>query len=183
MPRTRFDEINCGVAQALDQLGDPWTLLIIRDALVGATRFQQFESNLGIAKNILADRLSKLVENGVLCKERLDEPGQRFEYKLTPKGRDLWILVTAMRLWGDKWIFGEANVPAMFRERGTGREVAGLVAVDPDGVPVKASELEWAPGPGWPKSVKVGDVAPWARPSLSPLSRRRKKVRASESRT
>lgn len=177
MSRTRFDEINCGVAQALDQLGDCWTLLIIRDALLGATRFQHFESNLGIAKNILSDRLAKLVENGVFSKERLDEPGQRFEYKLTPKGRDLWIVLTALRLWGDKWIFGEANVPAVFRERGTGREVAGLIAVDAEGAPVEASELEWAPGPGWPQGVNVGEIAPWASPPLSRSNWHRKKAR------
>jgi DNA-binding HxlR family transcriptional regulator len=75
------------LAQALDQLGDSWTLLIIRDALVGSTRFKEFEINLGIAKNVLSDRLSKLVENGVLEKNRLDEPGHRFEYKLTAKGQ------------------------------------------------------------------------------------------------
>jgi DNA-binding HxlR family transcriptional regulator len=183
MSRTRFNDINCGVAQALDQLGDSWTLLIIRDALMGATRFQQFESNLGIAKNVLSDRLSKLVENGVLSKERLDEPGQRFEYKLTPKGRDLWIVLTAMRLWGDKWIFGEAKVPAVFRERGRGREVAGLIAVDADGVPVQASELEWAPGPGWPKGVNVEEIAPWESPPLSRTKRNRKKARAPGSST
>jgi DNA-binding HxlR family transcriptional regulator len=183
MSRTRFDTINCGVAQALDQLGDSWTLLIIRDALVGATRFQHFESNLGIAKNILSDRLSKLVEHGVLSKERLDEPGHRFEYKLTPKGRDLWIVLTAMRLWGDKWIFGEANVPAKFREHGTGREVAGLVAVDADGVPVDASALELAPGPGWPKGAKVEEMSPWASPPLSPSTRRRRKDSAPGSKT
>jgi len=174
MSRTRFDNINCGVAQALDQLGDSWTLLIIRDALMGATRFQQFESNLGIAKNVLSDRLSKLVENGVLSKERLDEPGQRFEYELTPKGRDLWILITAMRLWSDKWVFGEAEVPVKFRERATGREVARLVAVDADGVPVDASDLESVRGPGWPKGAKVPQAVPWASPPLSPPTRHRK---------
>jgi DNA-binding HxlR family transcriptional regulator len=175
LSRTRFDKIGCGVAQALDQLGDAWTLLIIRDALVGATRFQHFESNLGIAKNVLADRLSKLVERGIFSKERLDEPGQRYEYKLTPKGRDLWILMTALRLWSDKWVFGEANVPSRFRERGTHREVAALIAVDAEGVPVEASELEWAPGPGWPKGVKVEETAPWASPPLSPPTPCRKK--------
>ena len=82
------------------------------DALLGATRFQQFESNLGIAKNVLSDRLAKLVDHGVMTKERLDEPGQRYAYRLTRKGRDLWIPITALRLWGDKWVFGEAEVPA-----------------------------------------------------------------------
>jgi DNA-binding HxlR family transcriptional regulator len=147
--------MNCGVAQALEQVGDWWTLLIIRDALFGATRFQHFEKSLGIAKNILSDRLSKLVEHEILEKHRLEEPGNRSEYRLTRKGRDLWLLLSAMRLWSDKWVFGEDQVPLKCRERGTGREVAGLVAVDADGVPVEAAELEWAAGPGWPAGESV----------------------------
>ena len=164
--------MNCGVAQALDQLGDWWTLLIVRDALLGASRFQHFESNLGIAKNVLSDRLAKLVDHGVMSRTRLDEPGQRYAYQLTAKGRDLWLVLTAMRLWGDKWIFGDENVPAKFRERSTGREVAGLVAVDADGVPVDASELEWSPGPGWPMSPSTRDTAPWAALPLKGTRRR-----------
>ncbi len=136
-------------------MGDWWTLLIVRDAFMGATRFRQFESNLGIAKNILSDRLTKLVEHGIFERERLDEPGNRYAYRLTKKGRDLWILLTAMRLWSDKWVFGDDHVPLRFRERGTGREVAGLIAVDANGVPVEASDLEWAPGPGWPEGMDV----------------------------
>ena len=173
MTRTRFNNIGCGVAQTIDQLGDSWTLLVIRDALMGATRFQQFESNLGIAKNVLSDRLSKLVENGVLSKDRLDEPGQRFEYKLTPKGRDLWIMITAMRLWSDKWVFGEAKVPVKFRERASGREVARLVAVDAEGVPVDGTDLESVRGPGWPKGAKQSQGLPWESPRLKRSVRQR----------
>lgn len=174
MTRTHFDNINCGVAQAVEQLGDGWSLLIIRDAILGATRFQQFESNLGIAKNVLSDRLSKLVEHGVFAKQRLEEPGTRFAYELTAKGRDLWIVITALRLWSDKWIFGEERVPVKFRDRTTGRAVAGLVAVDADGVPVDASKLEWTRGPGWPKRATVPRDLPWATPPLSESKRRRK---------
>lgn len=176
MSRTRFDHMNCGVAQALEQLGDWWTLLIVRDALLGATRFQQFESNLGIAKNVLTDRLAKLVDHGVMEKVRLDEPGQRYAYELTRKGRELWIPITALRLWGDRWVFGEEHVPAKFRERSTGREVAGLVAVDAEGRPLDARELELVPGPGWPERDPRGEDTPWMSPRLSGAKRRRKKT-------
>ena len=148
MSRKRFESMTCGVAQALEQVGDWWTLLIVRDAFFGLRRFSEFEESLGIAKNILSDRLQKLVDHEVLQKERLPEPGQRHAYTLTKKGRDLWLVLTAMRLWSDKWVFGPKGVPLVARERDTGREVAALLAVDARGEPIRASQLEWAPGPG-----------------------------------
>ena len=120
---------------------------------------------------MLTDRLAKLVEHGVLSKERLDEPGQRYAYTLTRKGRDLWIPITALRLWGDRWVFGEDRVPAVFRERRTGRQVAGLVAVDADGNALDASDLEIAPGPGWPHRGPTPEEEPWISPRLSPAKR------------
>ena len=148
MSRKRFESMSCGVAQALEQVGDWWTLLIVRDAFFGLRRFSEFQESLGIAKNILSDRLQKLLDHGVLEKERLPEPGQRYAYTLTKKGRDLWLVLTAMRLWSDKWVFGEQRVPLVARERETGREVAGLLAVDRHGEPIDPSQLEWVPGPG-----------------------------------
>jgi DNA-binding HxlR family transcriptional regulator len=149
MSRTRFDAMNCSVAQALEQIGDWWTLLIIRDAFLGLSRFSQFEQNLGIAKNILADRLQKLVEHEILETERVDQAGNRFEYKLTAKGRDLWLVLTALRLWSDRWVFGAGKEPLLMREHDTGRTVAALLATDADGKPLDASKLRWSPGPGW----------------------------------
>ena len=148
MSRKRFESMNCGVAQALEQVGDWWSLLIVRDAFFGLRRFAQFEASLGIAKNILSQRLQKLVEHGVLRKERRDEPGNRFDYELTRKGRDLWLVLTAMRLWSDRWVFGADRVPLVVRERDTGRRVAGLLAVDEHGDPIDPSKLEWSYGPG-----------------------------------
>jgi DNA-binding HxlR family transcriptional regulator len=139
--------MECGVAQALEQLGDWWTLLIVRDAFFGLRRFSEFQQNLGIARNILSDRLKKLVEHEVLDKQRLPEPGQRYAYTLTKKGRDLWLVLTAMRLWADKWVFEQRGAPLVARERDTGREVAALLAVDRDGAPIDPSQLEWVAGP------------------------------------
>ena len=147
MQRKRFDDMDCGVARALDQVGDAWTILIVRDAFLGKTRFSQFQESLGIARNILSDRLRRLVEHHILEKARLPEPGERYAYTLTKKGRDLWLVLTAMRLWSDEWIFGESAAPMVARERGSGREVAALLAVDRLGEPVEPSKLEWAPGP------------------------------------
>ena len=157
MSRKRFEEMNCGVAQALEQVGDWWTLLIVRDAFFDKTRFSEFQESLGIAKNILSDRLRKLVENGVLEKERLPEPGERYAYRLTKKGRDLWLVLTAMRLWSDRWVFGEDDVPLVAREQDTHREVAALLAVDHEGRPIEPGKLEWAPGPADRKRTRRRD--------------------------
>lgn len=149
MPRNRYEEMNCGVAQALDQFGDGWTVLIVRDAFFGKSRFSEFQESLGIAKNILSDRLQKLVAHEILEKSRLEEPGERYAYSLTKKGTDLWPVLTAMRLWSDKWVFGKPDVPLVARENDTRREVASLLAVDRRGNPIEPGKLEWAPGPAF----------------------------------
>jgi DNA-binding HxlR family transcriptional regulator len=161
--RKRFDSMNCGIAQALDQVGDWWTLLVVRDAFFGVTRFAQFEASLGISKNILSDRLQKLVDQEIFVRQRLDEPGHRFSYELTQKGRDLWLILTAMRLWSDRWVFGDDKIPLIVRERDSGRRVAGLLAVDENGEPLDPSKLEWVAGPG--TSSAEPDGAPTRRGS------------------
>ena len=135
--------MRCGVAQALEQVGDWWSLLIVRDASLGLRRFAEFERSLGISKNILTDRLNRLVEHGILERTRLDEPGVRFDYTLTAKGTDLWVVLTAMRLWADKWVFGEGNEPLIVRDAKTGRAVKRLLAVDEDNRPITPRHLEW----------------------------------------
>lgn len=94
--------MHCSVAQCLEVVGDWWTMLIVRDAFLGVRRFDQLQSRLGISRNILHQRLSWLVEQGVLDKVPYSEHPPRFEYRLTPKGRDLWPVLNAMRQWGDK---------------------------------------------------------------------------------
>ncbi len=148
MGRKRFGEMDCGVAQALEQVGDWWTLLIVRDAFFGARRFAEFEQNLGIAKNILSDRLQKLVQHEILSKHALDEAGHRSEYRLTKKGRDLWVVLTALRLWSDKWVFGRGNEPYVAREQDSGRTLTALQPVDAEGHPLDPRKLRPAFGPG-----------------------------------
>lgn len=95
--------MNCSVAQCLEVIGEWWSMLIIRDAFMGITRFDQFQERLGISRNILNQRLTRLVEEDVLRKVQYREHPPRFEYKLTAKGRDLWPVLTAMRQWGDAY--------------------------------------------------------------------------------
>ncbi|MEU2037195.1 winged helix-turn-helix transcriptional regulator [Nocardia niwae] len=103
MRRTSFEEMNCSLAQCLEVVGEWWTLLIVRDALFGVTRFDDFRARLGIARNVLTQRLEHLVEHGVLSREPYQDNPVRYDYRLTPKGRSLWLVVTAMRQWGDEW--------------------------------------------------------------------------------
>lgn len=103
MRRTSFEDMNCSIAQCLEAVGDWWTLLIVRDALFGVTRFDDFRTRLGIARNVLTQRLDYLVEQGVMEKEPYQDNPVRYDYKLTEKGRSLWLVVNAMRQWGDTW--------------------------------------------------------------------------------
>ncbi len=103
MQRKSFEEMNCSVAQCLEVVGEWWSMLIVRDAFLGVRRFDEFQSRLGISRNILSTRLAGLVEAGVLDKVPYQERPVRHEYRLTDKGRDLWSVLTAMRQWGDRW--------------------------------------------------------------------------------
>ena len=103
MRRTSYEDMNCSVAQCLEVVGEWWSPLILREAFLGVRRFDDFQARLGISRNVLTQRLCRLVEHGVLERIPYQEHPPRHEYHLTEKGRDLWLVVTAMRQWGDKW--------------------------------------------------------------------------------
>jgi DNA-binding HxlR family transcriptional regulator len=137
----------CSVAQTLEIIGERWTLLIIRDAFLGLTRFGEFQESLGIARNILADRLRRLVDEGIL--ERVPYAGRppRYEYVLTAKGRDLFTALNALRQWGDEHLTDKPM--RLLRQKADGRPV--IAALVPDGTTVLAGdEIELVPGPGFP---------------------------------
>jgi DNA-binding HxlR family transcriptional regulator len=140
--------MNCSVAQALEVLGDWWTLLIVRDAFIGVQRFGDFARNLGIAKNILNNRLQHLVEHGIFERQEVGDSGQWVEYRLTAKGRDLAIVLNALRDWGDRWIYGEGNEPIIVRDRKTGRRLPPLSIRDDQGQPVAGRDILMEVGPG-----------------------------------
>jgi DNA-binding HxlR family transcriptional regulator len=102
MERKSFAGMGCSVAQCLETVGDSWTMLIVRDAFNGVTRFDDFRDNLAMPRNTLRDRLARLVESGVLAKVPYSDHPPRYDYLLTDTGRDLWPVLTAMRQWGDQ---------------------------------------------------------------------------------
>jgi DNA-binding HxlR family transcriptional regulator len=138
----------CSIARTLDLVGDWWTLLIIREAFLGVRRFADFRDNLGIARNILSDRLQRLVAEEIFVRREKEGGGRGYEYRLTEKGRDLWTVLTALRLWGDKWIYGPGKEPLIVRDRDRGAPVMQLLPADADGTPLDPKRLVATLGPG-----------------------------------
>jgi DNA-binding HxlR family transcriptional regulator len=137
----------CSVAMTLEIIGERWTLLIIRDAFLGLTRFDQFQESLGIARNVLADRLGRLVEAGVFERVLYAARPPRHEYVLTEKGRDLFTALNALRQWGDEHL-SDAPMRLLRRKADERPVIAALV---PLGTPaLRHDELELVPGPGFP---------------------------------
>jgi DNA-binding HxlR family transcriptional regulator len=102
--------MDCSIARTLEVVGERWSLLILRDAFYGVHRFDAFQSDLGVARNVLTERLAKLVDFGVLERRLYSERPARFEYRLTPKGRDLLPVLLTMMRWGDRWASEEPPV-------------------------------------------------------------------------
>ncbi len=111
--RTSLDDATCPIARTLDVIGDWWSLLIVRDAMLGKRRFGEFQKSLGVAKNILAARLKTLVEQEILEIVPAADGGAYHDYVLTERGRSLYLVVSALRQWGEENMFGPAN-PAPF---------------------------------------------------------------------
>lgn len=111
MKWTEATEQNCPIAQSLAIFGDRWTLLIIRNAFTGMSKFEHFQKSLGVTRHVLAERLSRLVEQGILQKQSYIDRQQRFEYVLTAKGRELLPILMAMVDWGVRWT--DADMPEL----------------------------------------------------------------------
>jgi DNA-binding HxlR family transcriptional regulator len=140
--------MNCSVARTLEVVGEWWSLLIVRDAILGVRRFDDFQQRLGISRNILTQRLHRLVEQDVLERVPYQDNPPRYEYRLTPKGRDLWLVLTAMRQWGEKWEPLEAG-PASVLEHasGCGKAMQVVPTCSECGAVVSRDDLRLVPGP------------------------------------
>ena len=118
-----YEGQECSVARALEVVGERWTILILRDAFLGVRRFDDFQRNLGIARNVLNVRLQRLTDAGVLERRRYQERPERFEYRLTEMGKDLWPAVVALMQWGDRYL-GDGEPPPITLEH---RDCGGSV--------------------------------------------------------
>lgn len=99
----------CSIARAGELIGDGWTLMLLRELFWRSTRYEQLAENTGMASNVLAQRLRKLVDNGIVTKTVVENDARRFDYTLTPKGLDLFPVVMAVMAWGDRWSSGDAG--------------------------------------------------------------------------
>src|SRR6266508_3838561 len=145
MLKRDYEGQNCSVARALEVVGERWTLLIVRDAFLGLRRFDQFQESLGVARNVLTDRLNRLVEEGILERVRYSERPERYEYRLTRKGRELNLALTGLRQWGDKYL--SEKPPRILRRKTDKKPV--VAALVPKGAEVlRVGEVELVPGPG-----------------------------------
>jgi DNA-binding HxlR family transcriptional regulator len=118
-----YDNLDCSVARSLEVIGERWTVLIIRDAFFGVRRFDDFQKDLGIARNVLQTRLTHLVEEGILVRVPYQERPMRHEYRLTEKGIDLWPVIVAMMGWGDRHAGSPAGPPTTLFHRECGGPV------------------------------------------------------------
>ena len=139
--------MHCSVAQCLDVVGEWWSLLIVRDAFLGVTRFDDFQARLGISRNILTRRLNHLVDRGILGRVPYQDHPLRSEYRLTDKGRDLWHVVTAMRMWGDQWA-APGGAPVTMKHTACGHLVEAMAVCSHCGGPLSGDEITVVPGPG-----------------------------------
>jgi len=144
-----FVGMRCSIAGALEQIGDRWTILVLRDLALGLRRYDELRSSTGIPTTTLATRLKRLEAHGLVERVRYQERPPRDEYRLTKKGRDFWKVTTALREWGDRWDATGYGAPTMRAvDRDSGHEVR-LGFVDPrTGRAIPHTRVEFRPGPG-----------------------------------
>jgi DNA-binding HxlR family transcriptional regulator len=164
LPRT-YDNQVCSIARALEMVGDRWTMLVIREAFMGTRRFDDYQRNLGCARNVLTDRLNRLVEVGILRKEAYQERPTRHEYRLTRQGVELWPAMMTLKAWGDKHLAPEGP-PVLVLHSGCGGELDERLHCSRCGSELGPADVYVEPGPGLRSRDASSDVPePLARPA------------------
>ena len=146
--RTDFGDMSCSMARALNILGEWWTPLILRDLLVGFTQFDELHRDLGISTNVLTDRLRRLMDNGVVERRPYGSHSNRFEYRLTAKGRDAVPILLLLVAWGDRWEAGTDGPPTHIVHTSCGKPTKALIHCGECGQRLEPQDLEYHKGPG-----------------------------------
>jgi DNA-binding HxlR family transcriptional regulator len=145
---SEFPRDTCSVANALEIIGDRWTIHVLRESFLGVTRFEQFRRNIGVAKNILSDRLNTLVAGGVLERRLYNERPPRYEYRLTAKGVDLYSVLIELMRWGNKWTPSADGPGVILEHRTCGKTIEPALACPECGELLEPRTLRARPGPG-----------------------------------
>ncbi|MFL6857571.1 MAG: winged helix-turn-helix transcriptional regulator [Allosphingosinicella sp.] len=132
----------CGISAALEVVGERWSFLILRGAFNGLHHFEEFQQTLGIARNILSNRLGRLVEHGLLMRDPDPADRRRVAYRLTDKGRDLLPVLLALRQWGERWVSGVPSNPVLV-DRRSRRPIAPIQVRAENGAPLTLGDMEW----------------------------------------
>ena len=143
-----FGRENCSLEATASIIGDRQTLLVLRESFLRVRRFGEFQRNTGLARNILADRLQALVGNGILERREYQDRPQRFEYRLTQKGLDLYPILLGLMEWGAKYETGKEGTLVTLRHKACGAVGSPQLACPGCGEPVTASDMEALPGRG-----------------------------------
>ncbi|MCH7334957.1 helix-turn-helix domain-containing protein [Acinetobacter sp. NIPH 2699] len=148
----KWDEIGdqpCSVARTLSVLGDRWTMLILRNAFMGVRRFDDFQRSLGLTRHVLSERLKRLVEHGILTKVPYVERQERFEYRLTDKGLDLYPIILSMVQWADKWMDMGFGQPIEFTHKACGKKMIPKVVCSECDESIHVQDVRATAGPGY----------------------------------
>lgn len=146
----RWEELEqqpCSLARTLSVVGDRWTLLVLRESFLGTRRFDEFEKRLGITRHVLADRLKKLVESGVLNKVAYQQRPLREDYRLSDKGRDLYPAIMALVHWGDRYMSGPEGAPIRHIHRNCGQPIHGVLVCSDCGEPLQPRDVQLEEAP------------------------------------
>lgn len=146
MQRTRFHDMPCPAARTLECVGEWWSILIIRDAFQGMTRFDEFVQSLGIAPNILTRRLKHLVDNGIFERRQYSERPPRYEYRLTERGRDFYPVLVALFTWGNTHLMPDGSAFELC-DAHTGQPLDPVMVNRTNDKPVTPANTRLAPGP------------------------------------
>ena len=147
MSRSSFADMNCPIAQTLEQVGEWWSLVIVRNAFCGMSRFQDFQRHLGISSNVLAQRLAHLVGHGILLRETSATDGRAVHYRLTDKGQALYPVLAALTLWGERWAPHPDGARLTLVERDGGEPVGGVGIFAADGRLLDPAQITTVAGP------------------------------------
>jgi DNA-binding HxlR family transcriptional regulator len=148
--RTPFADWPCSVARTVDILGDWWTPLVLRECYLGVRRFEDFQRRLGIGRNILARRLQRLGEEGMLERRPYQDRPPRHEYVLTAKGRDFFPVIAAIMRWGDTWLAGDDGPPVVLHHRTCDHDMHADVVCSHCGESLELHDVRGRSGPGVP---------------------------------